>query len=105
MKYDLFQDYPGHFEELHQVRDQYNLSEDWANLVQEEIFEIEEDGDIRWGTKLGGWPAPIQNPIEEPLTLQLGCENDVGLQWVDSGCVYLWRKPQDNSWDLEIEFY
>ena len=63
--------------------------------------------DLRWGPKLGGWPAPVQDPLERPLGLQIGYENGARINLVDTGCVYAWRSMKDGQevWETDFQFY
>lgn len=74
-------------------------------------------------TKLGGYACSLQHsvachpyrlngqgvlslpPDEPPYVLQIGSEPKAGLDWVDSGVVYLGRHPQSGVWDASCQFY
>ncbi len=105
-RFETFLDHPGRYEELDQIRDQRGLSNDWMAQVQAEIDRIAQaEGRRRYGTKIGGWPAPVQEPIVEPLAFQIGSEAAVGLNWVKGGCVFVWRSRLDalDAWDMVIQ--
>jgi len=94
---------------LRATLEQLGLDGAYVERIEEEIYDIEEEqGEIRWGSKIGGWPAPIQSDIERPLAFQLGSEGATGIHWIDAGCAYFWRSKLDDGndrWSLEIEFY
>jgi hypothetical protein len=85
------------------------LTVEQAWLIMDKMPDIPDDGnssDRAWWSKLGGWPAPIQDPIPRPLALQLGCMDEVRMQWVDGGCFYLWRRDGEGPvWDSEVQFF
>lgn len=107
---EVFQDpAPNHFAAARATVEKLGLDGAYAEWIEEEICDIEEErGQIRWGTKIGGWPAPIQDDIERPLAFQLGSEGATGIHWIDAGCAYFWRSKSEvgkDSWSMEIEFY
>jgi len=90
-----------------------NLSNHWRQQIEDYVDEIlrpEINGaqnlpyEGEWGTKLGGWPAPVQDDIERPLAFQLGSEKDVGMYWGDQGCVYIWR-TESGEWEVKATCY
>jgi len=106
--FEVTNDYPGKYDVLYQIAEQRGLPEQWVYQIEEVIYELaERDDDIQWRTKLGGYPAPIQDPIVRPLAIQIGSDYGIGMEWVDSGCVYIWRNDTDSldDWDLEVAFY
>jgi hypothetical protein len=62
-----------------------------ARLAIDQMGKLELPGQDRWLSKVGGWPAPIQEPITVPLAFQLGGDDKSGLIWGDAGCAYFWR--------------
>ena len=89
-----------------------SLPEFWVDVIDDYIREVLEPefarkqglpNEAQWGTKLGGWPAPIQEDLGRPVAFQLGCENAAGINWVDGGCVYVWQK--DGHWEVRSECY
>lgn len=97
-----FEDHPPNLPTLEKMRAEGKYDERVFQRIEEHLAEI--DGDARWGTKTGGYPAPVQGAIERPVTIQLGGEDAVGINWIDGGCVYLWRQP-DGSWEIYMEFH
>lgn len=93
------------FEEVVEWRRQY--PEKIVERITEAYDNQPGEAEEAYGSKVGGWPAPIQDPITRPIAFQLGCEEKVGLQWIDGGCVYFWRNrsDQENEWNLELQFY
>lgn len=89
------------------------LSHHWTNKIDEYVEdvlrpEMEEKQSLpsepEYGTKLGGWPAPIQDDIDIPLAFQIGSEKDANMNWVDAGCIYVWR-TEDGQWEVDCQFY
>jgi hypothetical protein len=109
---ELMTDYATHFEEIFKDCDARALPIEWAQMVEEHIDEVliprEEqensfDPERTYGTKLGGWPAPIQDPIMRVLEFQIGSETATNMHWVDAGCIYVWRSA--DGWEAEMQFY
>jgi hypothetical protein len=64
----------------------------------------------RYGTKLGGYPAPVQDDNTEELAFQLGSdmkpEKGCGFMWGDAGCVYVWRNTENPpEWSVDWTCY
>lgn len=108
VKYEVIDDHPGHYEDIYQISNEKNLSFDWERMLTDELEKLEGNlGNKIYGTKIGGYAAPIQDPILRPIAFQIGSEKDVNLNWVDNGCVYIWRNDSESltDWEIYIDFY
>ncbi len=71
-----------------------------------DISEIEMDYQNCIKTKIGGWPSVIQHLLgmdDDSFVIQIGSEEKVHLNWVDSGNVYIGF--EENEWKLECQFF
>lgn len=64
------------------------------------------------GTKLGGWPAPVQNGVglhtrsgDEEYVFQIESESRANWNLVDSGVAYFACSPGGRNWVRSIQFY
>jgi len=69
----------------------------------EKLGLIKEREKALWGTKIGGWPAVVQRPIEHPILLQVSLSSEPGSSFGDGGCIYIWREA--GEWRSEVQFY
>ncbi len=103
VRFELVQDPIPNYEEIHEWRETKGISDATIDHIIEAI-EQSHPAHRDDHTKLGGYPALIQDPICEPLAFQLGSDREVGFMWMDSGCYFFWRDPDTNIWRFEVEF-
>ena len=100
----LFVEHPEEYAEIEETRGKLGLPESWSVLVRDALRDEELlDGEAVFGTKVGGWPAPIQDFIARPLAFQLGSEDAAGMMWGDAGCVFVWK--DGTKWESKIECF
>lgn len=101
---ELLVEYQPDYPEIQKTSDRLGLPQPWMNLVTKALEDAESsDGENKFGTKVGGWPAPIQGGHDRPLAFQVGSEDEADMCWMDSGCVFVWKDGA--KWDMDIEFY
>lgn len=87
-------------------------------VPEDELDELLEEAELYnlKRTKIGGWASNIQHPqswqcpdnAEPVFCLQINSEEKVGLNWVDSGTIYIARnmeKVGEPEWFLDLQFY
>jgi hypothetical protein len=92
---------------LQLVPDFSEQGDEFFQELDRELGAISEEtqGDVM-SSKVGGWPAPTQEPVARPVTLQVASDYDIGLNLVDGGSLYCWRvqTPDGWKWEFELQF-
>ena len=107
---DPFRPFPGRWTHLEADYPSWEFVADEIEItdeVSDEWSEIRDDFCTAQGTKIGGWPYPVQHEIGwgDPAidyVLQFDTEAKAEVFWVDRGIAYLGR--QGARWSLAVQF-